>query len=138
MMNINKFKFYIEKRINCCSLNYTIYGANKNIISTITKKAGCCDITFLEYDKYNTKTNETICKRDCSSKITYYENDQYGNPIFIIRHIIECFNFKFKIYDKNKKEINFSNKTIFNDGFTNIQKILILQTLFHIYDPQNS
>ena len=130
--------FYIELRCDCCSCNYTIYGADKNIISNIPNKFGCCDEIFEEYDKYNTKTKEAIGKRDCSSNTTYYENDQYGNPIFIIRYILECSNFKFKIYDPNEMEINFSNKTIFNDGFTNIQKILILQTLFHIYDQQNS
>ena len=133
-----QMKYYIEQRTNCCSKNYTIYGTDKNIISTITQKFGCCDIIFEEYDKYNTKTKGVIGKRDCSAKTIYYENDPNGNPIFIIRHILECSNFKFKIYDSNEKEINLSNKTVLNDGFTNIQKLLILSILFQTYSQQNS
>ena len=132
-----QLKYYIEEAKNCCTNNYTIYGTDKNIISTITVKFGCSDVTFDEYDKYNTKTKGVIGKRDCSAKTTYYENDPNGNPIFIIRQSYDCGRCKFKIYDQNEKEINLSDKTLFNDGFTNIQKILILLIIFHA-NPQNS
>ena len=42
------------------------------------------------------------------------------------------------MYDQNEKEINFSNRTLFNNGFTNIQKILILLTLFQNNPQQNT
>ena len=130
-------KYYIEERKNCCTITYTFYGTDKNPISSITAKIGCCDLTFDEYDKYNTKTNGANGKRECSGNITFYENDPNGAPIFIIRQTYGCNFYKFKIYDQNEKEINFSNRTLFNDGFTNIQKILILLTIFE-NNPQRS
>ena len=132
-----QMKFYIEERKNCCTSNYTIYGTNKNIEITITAKFGCCDVIFDEYDKYNTKFNGVIGKRDCSQNTIYYENDPNGNPIFIIRQSYDCGRCKLKIFDPNEKEINLNDKTLFNDGFTNIQKIIILLIIFHT-NSQNS
>ena len=54
----------------------------------------------------------------------------YGNTTFIIRCVKDCGSPKLKIYDSSNMEINFSEKSIFNDGFTKIQKIIILLTFF--------
>ena len=122
--------FYIEERGNVCPIIYTFYGADKNSIATITSKSGCLNITFDEYDKYNTKTYGVRGKTNCSANTTYYENDSNGNTIFIIRESYNCGNCIFKIYDQNEKEINFSDRTLFSNGFTNIQKLIILSILF--------
>ena len=122
--------FYIEERGNFCSITYTFYGEDKNIIASITSKSGCWRFIYDEYDKYNTKTNGVIGKSHCYASTTYNENDSNGNLIFIIRESYNYGNCIFKIYDQNEKEINFSDRTLFNNGFTNIQKLIILSILF--------
>ena len=84
-------KYYIEERGNCCTINYSFYGDDKNLISSITEKSGCCVLNFDEYDKYNTKTNGAYGKENYSSDNTFYEHDPNGDHIFIIIKIIVYF-----------------------------------------------
>ena len=127
-----KIKFYIETIKNCCTDNYTFYGEDKNIITSIISKKAYfyCDEVYDEYDKYNTKTNGVIGKKGCASNRTYYESDANGSSIFIIRQFYFLGRFELKIYDPNENEINLGNCSMFNNGFTNIQKLLLILVFF--------
>ena len=126
----NNLKYYIEERGNCCNSTFTFYGLDKNIESVITKKLCCCENIFVEYDSYNTETNRAICKKNCYPNYTFYENDSCGNPKFIVREKFDCNNSIFKIYNPSYVEINLTEKSLFNEGFTKIQIILIVLILF--------
>jgi hypothetical protein len=132
-----QMKSYIEERRNCCTTTYIIYNTDKSIESIITIKSGCCEMSIVECDKYNTPTNGATCKQDCCSTYTFNENDSRGNLNFIIRQKYDCSSILFKIYDPNEIELNFSQRSLLNDGFTNIQKIIILKMLFEA-DKQNN
>ncbi len=63
-----------------------------------------------------------------------FEYDEQNNIIYKITHhfIVQVQNLIFKIYDSNDQEINLVNKTFFNNGFTKMQMILILDIIFMI------
>ena len=125
-----QMKFYIERNKYCCDFRYTFYGLDKNIESIVTIKFGCCSIAVDKYDQYNTRINGARGERGYCKDVTYYENDSNGNTTFIIRCVNDCGSIKLKIYDSSNMEINFNEKSIFNDGFTKIQQIIILLTFF--------
>ena len=110
---------------NCCSTNYDFFDANDNIESIIIVKGDNLFGTIIEeFDKYNTRINwanfylckqNYYCERDINGRILKYKK--------LPREII-------KIYDESDMEINLSNKTLVNNGFTKIQIILILQLFF--------
>ena len=39
----------------------------------------------------------------------------------------------FKLYDSNDMEINFDNKSLFNNNFSKIQQVCILKKIFIVY-----
>ena len=133
-----QMKFYIERSKYCCDFRYTFYGLDKNIESIITIKFGCCSIAIDEYDKFNSRIKGARGERCCCRDVTYYETDSYGNTNFIIRCSNECGSAKLKIYNSNNMEINFNEKSIFNDGFTKIQQVIFLLTFFEGKNQQRA
>ena len=124
----------IERDINCCKTRYTFYGLDKNIESVILFKPGCSQFIFEECDKYDIRTNWAeinICKDrfisefDSNGNLKYKINQYYNSEEAI------------KILDSNDMEVNLSDRTLFNNGFTKIQTILILQMLLHGYPDDN-
>ena len=129
---INKITKKIVLNYDCRSNIYSFHGLDENIESTITKKLGCCEYIFDEYDKYNTRAHSAQLKfymqnEDC------FEKDSNGKLNFIIRKYHDKGEIM-KIFDANNIEVNLSNKTLFNNGFTKIQILLLLDILFYKYD----
>ena len=135
----NQITNYIEERIdccNCCTIKYTFYNADKDIQGIVIFKQSCCTFTLDEYDKYDTVINRAILNAKCCEQGFYLEYDQSSNLIGRIMANYNSFNKIFKIYDNNDMEINLENKTLFNNGFSKIQIILILKVLY--YQKQNN
>ena len=133
-----QLKFFIEKTMNCCDINLIFYGEDKNIEHVVKETKKCCESLLEEYDKFNTRTNSAIVKQECGPKFIYYENDSYGNTVFINKVFNNCGVSKLKIYDYNENEINLRDKTIFNGGFTTIQIVIIISLLFPNGNSNNS
>ena len=129
--------YYIVKHQNCCENTFTFYNSDNNKESMIKIKHACCERTFEEFDKYESRINSAIGKPICSG-FTYYENDIYGSPKFIIKIMNECKRQFLKIYDSNNMEVNLNNKSIFKDGFTRIQIVIIINLLFEEGNNNNN
>ena len=65
----------------------------------------------------------------CCENGYYNEFDQNLNRVFKI--ICNYNSYNFQIFDIDENEVNLTDKTLFNDGFTKMQQILILKLLFH-------
>ena len=124
-----QIKYNIVRHQNCCEDTYTFFNPDNNYESRIKIKQACCESVFEEYDKYESRTNSAIAKPNCSG-IIFYENDIYGNPKFITKIMNENQRQIFKIYDADNMEINLNNKSIFKDGFTRIQIVIIILLFF--------
>ena len=132
----NQILFYIEMIGQCCSCNtrYIFKGIDKNIENVVSIKAGFSQFIVEEYDKYDIRTNwaeNNSCKESFISEFDSNGNLKYK---IHIRHFPEV---SIKIYDSNDMEVNLSDRTLFNNGFSKIQIILILKILFfsvHDYD----
>ena len=115
----------------CCSINYNFYGLENNIeASIIVKSSNCCSTVYEVYDKYNTMINRAEIVSKCCDIIYLNEYDQNSNQVFKIILNRVPFSREFKIFDNNENEINLADKTLFNNGFSKIQIILILELIF--------
>ena len=122
----NQMINYIESNndcCSCCSFTYNFYGADKNIENILIKKNGCCSTVYELYDKYNTLTNraEFLCKSCC--KNYYYEYD-VNNSDKVFKIDLN----PFKIFE-NENEVDLTDKTLFNNGFSKIQIFLIVDSV---------
>ena len=102
---------------------------DKNIESVISVKRSCWQVTYEEFDNYGTRINFAEFNQKCGEFPFYYEPDQNGNPISKITIFRAGFRPTFKIFDSNGMEINITNKTIVNKGFSRIQLLIILEEL---------
>ena len=129
----NQITKHIEK-INdcctCCSTNYNFYGVDNDIEAIAVFKAECNSTEYEVYDKYNTMINRAEMNIKCCEENYFHEYDQNFNKVFKIIWKRASLEKTFKIFDNNETEVNLENKTLFNDGFTKIQVILILEMLF--------
>ena len=122
---------YIDVVNNCTLSNYTFYDANRNIESVISVKKACCQAIYEEFDNYSTRINSAELNQKCCEIPVYYESDQNGNPISKIVKFNIGFRPVVKIFDANGAEINITNKTLVNKGFSRIQLLIILDELFY-------
>ena len=130
----NKVIKTIELIIGCCTictLNYIFYNIDHNIEASIIEKGDNCSRKYEVYDKYNSLINRAELVIRCCENGYYNEFDQNLNRIFKIICKDNSYNRIFQIFDIDENEVDLTNKTLFNDGFTKIQQILILKILFH-------
>ena len=119
----------LEKNYNCSGCNYTFYGIDKNIESTIIENNSCCDTTYIENNNFEAKISWAKSKPKCNRMI-YVEFDNYDTQIFTINISYEWCGNNIKIFDKNNMELNLDDKSLFNNGFTKIQLLFILDLFF--------
>ena len=125
-------KFYVEKSYECCTENYTFFDQYNEIDGVV--KISSKNIfwwTIEEYDKYNENINTGKMKQDGCLTFTYNVKDSNGNPTFttkVFSNVI-CPE-KLKIYDNNGNVVNLDDKTIFNNGFTKIQLVILIRYFY--------
>ena len=124
----NQLIKYIEDIPSCESFTYLFYDANKNVESRISIMAKLLCTTIDEFDQYDMRISYAI-NHHCGENF-YFEYDEQNNLIYKLKHTFIGNTNEMKIYDSNDMEINLSNKTLFNNGFSKIQMILILQNIF--------
>ena len=125
---------FIEKTFNQCNgcfstlSTFTFYDINRNIDGIVTVTSNFCSLEYEEVDKYKTRTYYANLNHNrCDNTIWEYDADAtllYKIKLFFEEPI------KIKIYDNNDNEVNLDNKSLFNDGFSKIQFIIILRRLF--------
>ena len=93
-------------------------------------KSGCCSTIYELYDKYNTLTNR--------AQFFFNGRNSYFNEYDLINsnRIFKIEINPFKIFE-NENEVDLSNKTLFNNGFSKIQTFLILSILFHNHNQSD-
>ena len=124
---------YIEhnnRSNSCCSSNFNFYDADKNIENILIMKSGCCSTIYELYDKYNTLTNRA--EFFFNGRNSYFNEYDLINSNRIFRIELN----PFKIFE-NENEVDLSNKTLFNNGFSKIQTFLILSILFHNHNQSD-
>ena len=145
--NFEEYDFYDENKVltnrmtsdTCCSSTKAIfYGYDKNIESIVNYSSECCEIRIDETDAFNAKISGATGQKDCGQDYTINEYDYYGKHIFTIKATYDCGLGKIKIFDANQMEVKLENKTIFNDGFTKIQLLLIMMLLFPNQQSNNN
>ena len=122
----NQLVKYIENTNNFTNINYLFYDKYKNFESRVTLSGGCFETNIEEFDQYNTRISHAIFKQ-CGDNF-YFEYDEQNTLYYKITNyfFVQIPNIIMKIYDTNDQEINLSNKTLFNNGFTKIQMFLII------------
>ena len=117
---------YIENNLTCTSINYLFYDSNKNIEGRTIETGKCLDSIIEEFDKYDTRINHAVFPL-CSEHY-YSEYDENNNLLFKIKRSNNG-DGTIKIYDANDMEVNLSGRTLFNNGFTKIQMVVILRLI---------
>ena len=116
----------------CCSTNYNFYDADNNTEAIVVFKTHCGSAWYEVYDIYNKNIYRAeINTKCCEGKNCLIEYDQNNKQEFKIIWNLASYEKTFKIFDNNDTEVNLENKTLFNDGFTRVQVILILEMLFY-------
>ena len=113
----------------CCTFNYVFYDIDHSIEASIIEKEDNCSKKYEVYDKYNSLINRAELVIRCCENGYYNEFDQNLNRVFKI--ICNYNSYNFQIFDIDENEVNLTDKTLFNDGFTKTQQILILKLLFY-------
>lgn len=132
----NQITNFIEKRIKQCNgvmstlTSYIFYDINRNVERIVTVNSRCCNIDYEELDNYRARLNlANLNQNRCDNTYWEYDNDstlKFKVKIFFEEPLL------IKIFDNNDNEVNLDNKSLFNDGFSKIQFIIILRILFAI------
>ena len=86
---------------------------------------------LIKFDKYETIISKAeLSEIPCCGNFNYIEYDVNSKPIFKITANYTDNNKMFKIYDSNYNEVDLGDKTLFNNGFTNIQILILIRVLF--------
>ena len=72
----------------------------------------------------------------CCEYCYYNEFDKNLNRVFKIICNYSSYNRIFQIFDIDENEVDLTDKTLINDGFTKMHQILILKLLFY-HDSNN-
>ena len=127
----NNIIYYIDNiGSGCRSHKYLFYDKNKNIDGFIQSKKECCTIIYEEFDKNNTKISSCKYNIKCFGVHIFVEYDKSGKLAFITKVFNAPLCPIIKISDKNHKEIDLTDKTLFNKGFTKIQIFIIINYFF--------
>ena len=120
---------YIEIILGCAYI-FRFYDTNKNLESVVTTKK-TCKFLYEESDIYNTIINRAGHNIDCDcNTTTFTEYDQFGSISYITKIFNTCDSTIIKIFDHNYNEVNISDKTLANKGFTKIQIVILLRIMF--------
>ena len=86
---------------------------------------------LIKFDKYETIISKAeLSEIPCCGNFNYIEYDGNSKPIFKITANYTDNNKMFKIYDSNNNEVDLGDRTLFNNGFTNIQILILIRVLF--------
>ena len=101
------------------------YDTKKNVESVVLFKLGCCQVSIEEFSENNARIS--FVERDNNNFLSEYDsNRNFKYKVINYNH----FGNAMKFFDINNNEIDLSDSSLFNDGFTKIQIILILRMLF--------
>ena len=118
-------------------MKYTFYDKNKNIEGVINFNSSCCgEATNTEYDNRENKKGWAKPIFECRCNIcSWIEYDNYNCPIYTLFFYNECCNKRTKLYDQYNVEVNFTNKSLINNGFSKFQQVILISLFFPL--PNN-
>ena len=118
-------------------MKYIFYDKNKNIEGVINFNSSCCgEAIYTEYDNRENKKGWAKPIVECRCNIySWIEYDNYNCPIYTLFFYNECCNKRIKLYDQYNVEVNFTNKSLINNGFSKFQQVILISLFFPL--PNN-